>query len=77
MVPSWQGVGLGEDLVFAGLRSAHVMALHRDTGELAWNHPGGQRAAPGRRGRDFGADVRPPGRSSSDWPTATAAVRGA
>ena len=36
MVPSWQGVGLGEDLVFTGLRSAHVMALHRDTGEVAW-----------------------------------------
>ena len=41
MVPSWQGVGLGEDLVFAGLRSAHVMALHRDTGELAWITPVG------------------------------------
>ena len=36
MVPSWQGVGLGEDLVFVGLRSAQVAALHQDTGELVW-----------------------------------------
>ena len=36
MVPSWQGVGLGEDLVFVGLRSAQVIALRQDTGEPAW-----------------------------------------
>ena len=36
MVPSWQGVGLGDDLVFVGLRSAQVAALDRDTGELVW-----------------------------------------
>ena len=36
MVPSWQGVGLGEDLVFVGLRSAQVVALRQDTGELVW-----------------------------------------
>ena len=36
MVPSWQGVGLGEDLVFVGLRSAQVAALRQDTGELVW-----------------------------------------
>ncbi|MXY23384.1 MAG: PQQ-binding-like beta-propeller repeat protein [Acidobacteria bacterium] len=36
MVPSWQGVGLGEGLVFTGLRSAQVMALRQDTGEVAW-----------------------------------------
>ena len=35
-VPSWQGVGLGDELVFVGLRSAEVAALRRDTGELAW-----------------------------------------
>jgi len=36
MVPSWQGVGLGEDYVFIGLRSAQVAALRRDTGDLVW-----------------------------------------
>jgi len=36
MVPSWQGVGLGDGLVFVGLRSAQVAALHQDTGELVW-----------------------------------------
>ena len=36
MVPSWQGVGLGDDLVFVGLRNAQVMALRQDTGELVW-----------------------------------------
>ena len=36
MVPSWQGVGLSDDLVFVGLRSAQVMALRQDTGELVW-----------------------------------------
>ena len=36
MVPSWQGVGLGDDLVFVGLRSAQVAALRQDTGELVW-----------------------------------------
>ena len=36
MVPSWQGVGLGDDLVFVGLRSVQVAALRQDTGELVW-----------------------------------------
>ncbi len=36
MVPSWQGVALGDDLVFVGLRSSQVAALRQDTGELAW-----------------------------------------
>lgn len=36
MVPSWQGVALGDDLVFVGLRSAQVMALRQDTGDLVW-----------------------------------------
>ena len=36
MVPSWQGVGLGAGLVFIGLRSAEVVALRQDTGELVW-----------------------------------------
>ena len=36
MVPSWQGVGLGEGLVFVGLRSAQVIALRQDSGEMAW-----------------------------------------
>ena len=36
MVPSWQGVGLGDGLVFVGLRSAQVAALRQDTGELVW-----------------------------------------
>ena len=36
MVPSWQGVGLGDDLVFVGLRSSQVAALRQDTGELVW-----------------------------------------
>ena len=36
MVPSWQGVGLGDDLVFVGLRSTQVAALRQDTGELMW-----------------------------------------
>ena len=36
MVPSWQGAGLGGGLVFVGLRSAQVMALRQDTGELVW-----------------------------------------
>ncbi len=36
MVPSWQGVGLSEDLVFVGLRSSQVAALRQDTGELVW-----------------------------------------
>ena len=35
-VPSWQGVGLGDGLVFVGLRSAEVAAFHKDTGERAW-----------------------------------------
>ena len=36
MVPSWQGVGLSDDLVFVGLRSAEVMALRQDNGEVVW-----------------------------------------
>ncbi|MEE2638104.1 MAG: PQQ-binding-like beta-propeller repeat protein [Acidobacteriota bacterium] len=36
MVPSWQGVGLSDDLVFVGLRSVQVAALRQDTGELVW-----------------------------------------
>ena len=36
MVPSWQGVALGDGLVFVGLRSAQVAALRQDTGELVW-----------------------------------------
>ncbi len=35
-VPSWQGVGLGDELVFVGLRSTEVAALRQDTGELVW-----------------------------------------
>ena len=35
-VPSWQGVGLGDGLVFVPLRSAEVAALRQDTGELVW-----------------------------------------
>ena len=35
-VPTWQGVGLGGELVFVGLRSAEVAALRHDTGELVW-----------------------------------------
>ncbi len=40
-VPSWQGVGLGDGLVFVGLRSAEVAALRRETGELVWAAPVG------------------------------------
>ncbi len=45
IVPAWQGVGLGEGLVFIGARSAAVAALGQDTGELVWvasigNDPG-------------------------------------
>ena len=36
MVPSWQGVGLGQDLLFVGLRTSQVAALRQDTGELVW-----------------------------------------
>ena len=36
MVPSWQGVGLGETFLFVGLRSSQVAALRQDTGELVW-----------------------------------------
>ena len=36
MVPSWQGVALGDGLVFVGLRSSQVAALRQDTGELVW-----------------------------------------
>ena len=34
--PTWQGVGLGSERVFVGLRSAEVAALRQDTGELIW-----------------------------------------
>ena len=36
MVPSWQGLGLGEGLVFVGLASAQVAALSQETGALVW-----------------------------------------
>ncbi|MDA1095084.1 MAG: PQQ-binding-like beta-propeller repeat protein [Acidobacteria bacterium] len=36
MVPTWQGVGLSEELVFVGLASAQVAALRQDTGALVW-----------------------------------------
>ena len=36
MVPSWQGVGLNDELVFVGLRSVQVAALRQNTGELVW-----------------------------------------
>ncbi len=36
MVPSWQGVGLSEELLFVGLGNAQVAALRQDTGELVW-----------------------------------------
>ncbi len=39
MVPAWQGVGLGEDLVFIGTRGTEVAALRQDTGELVWVTP--------------------------------------
>ena len=35
-VPAWQGVGLGEGLVFIATRSTEVAALRQDTGELVW-----------------------------------------
>ena len=38
-VPAWQGVGLGEGLVFIGTRGTEVAALRQDTGELAWVTP--------------------------------------
>ena len=41
MVPTWQGVGLGDGLVFLGLRDAQVAALRQDTGELVWAAPVG------------------------------------
>ena len=41
MVPTWQGVGLGDDLVFVGLGSAQVAALRQDTGELVWAESAG------------------------------------
>ena len=40
-VPSWQGVAVGDDLVFVGLRSAEVAAFQKDTGELIWVRPVG------------------------------------
>ena len=40
-VPSWQGVALGDGLVFVGLRSAEVAAFRQDTGELVWVRPVG------------------------------------
>ena len=40
-VPSWQGVALGDGLVFSGTRSAEVVALRQDTGELVWATPVG------------------------------------
>ena len=35
-VPSWQGTALGGGLVFVGTRSAEVIALDQDSGELVW-----------------------------------------
>ena len=35
-VPSWQGVVLGDGLVFFGTRSGEVLALRQETGELVW-----------------------------------------
>ena len=35
-VPAWQGVGLGEGLVFIGTRGTEVAALRQETGELVW-----------------------------------------
>ena len=35
-VPSWQGVVLGDGHVFFGTRSAEVIALSQETGELVW-----------------------------------------
>ena len=48
MVPSWQGVGLGDGLVFVGLRSAQVAALRQETGELVWTESVG--SVPPQRG---------------------------
>ena len=36
MVPSWQGVGLGDGLVFIGTGDGQVAALRQETGELVW-----------------------------------------
>ena len=36
MVPAWQGVGLGDGLVFIATRGVEVAALRQDTGELVW-----------------------------------------
>ena len=36
MVPSWQGVALGAELVFVGLGNGQVAALRQETGELVW-----------------------------------------
>ena len=58
-VPSWQGVGLGDGLVFVGLRSAEVAALRQETGELVWAAPGREHAAAGRRVGHHGPDARP------------------
>ncbi len=46
--PSWQGVGLSDDLVFVGLRSVEVGAISQETGELAWaTKVGSEPAMPG------------------------------
>ena len=42
-VPSWQGVALGDGLVFSGTRSSEVVALRQETGELVWATPVGSR----------------------------------
>ena len=57
-VPSWQGVGLGDGLVFVGLRSAEVAAPAAEFGRAGLGGAGGQPAAAGRRVGHHGADVR-------------------
>ena len=47
-VPSWQGVAIGDELVFVGLRSAEVAAFQKETGELVWVRPVG--SVPYQRG---------------------------
>ena len=76
MVPSWQGVGLSNDLVFVGLRSVQVAALGQDTGELVWAEKVG--SLPAVAGETVTtAPIHAAGRCSSAWRTGTAADRGA
>ena len=74
MAPSWQGVGLNDDLVFVGLRSVQVAALRQDTGELVWATTVG--STPAMAGeRSPRRPSMPPARCSWAWPTATAGDR--